>query len=149
MKIKGRLIIYTLISGLFLLFDQVLKYFARLNPDYTYYLWKPWLGWEYFPNPGIAFSLPVPNWLVIIFTPLVLLGLIFWYIKYLSKKSSIIYHLSFIFILTGAISNYIDRVIWGVTIDYLRIFTGIINLADVMIVAGVLLLIIQNSKIKK
>ena len=147
MNFKTRLLIYTLISGFLLFVDQLLKYFARLNPETTYYLWRPWLGWEYFANTGIAFSLPVPNWLVIIFTPFILLGLILWFTKILKKQNANCYLLSAIFlILAGALSNYIDRVIFGVTIDYLRVLTGVINLADLMILGGVLLLLFNNKK---
>jgi len=37
----------------------------------------------------------------------------------------------------GALSNLIDRVVYGHTVDYILIFTGIINLADVLIVVGI------------
>ena len=81
MKFKNHLLVYILVSGFLFTIDQFLKYFARTNPDWTYYLWHPWLGWEYFTNTGIAFSLPFPNGLVIILTPLIILGLIIWMIK--------------------------------------------------------------------
>jgi len=35
---------------------------------------------------------------------------------------------------------------FGITIDYLRVLTGVINLADIMIVAGVLLLLNKKSR---
>lgn len=141
-----RLIISILISGFFLLVDQLLKYFARANPEYTYYLWKNWLGWEYYANPGIAFSLPVPNWLIVIITPLILLGLIMWFTKTYKQKSISYKLLAISLIVVGAVSNYIDRILFGVTIDYLRILTGVINLADVMIAGGVVLLLLKNNK---
>lgn len=160
---------YILTSGLFLLLDQILKYFARLNPDYTYYLWRPWLGWEYFGNTGVAFSLPIPNWLIIIFTPFILLGLIFWFMSLrgsahwrsrsnpkevgdcfatLRSARNDRLTLAIFLILAGALSNYFDRILFGVTIDYLRILTSIINLADVMIVGGVILLLMKNENKK-
>ncbi|MFZ2189319.1 MAG: signal peptidase II [Candidatus Magasanikiibacteriota bacterium] len=150
MKNKIHLTIYIVIGGFFLLLDQLLKYLARTNSDFSFYLWKNWLGWEYFPNPGIAFSLPVPNWLVVIFTPIILLGLFIWI-----RRTHNTYHISHItrqlslfFIIAGAVSNYIDRVLFGVTIDYIRILTGVINLADVMIVVGVGLLLL-DERLKK
>jgi len=57
----------TFVGGFLFLVDQVLKYLARVNPDFAYYIWKPWLGWELFLNNGIAFSLPFPNILVILY----------------------------------------------------------------------------------
>lgn len=134
MKIKDHLIIYTLISGLFLFLDQILKYLARTNPDFTFYFWKPMLGWEYFANTGIAFSIPVPNWLVILITPIILILFVSLILK--AKKKSNLFYLALLLIIMGAISNFIDRILFSATIDYLRILTGIINLADVMIVVG-------------
>ena len=146
MKNKIHLTIYIVTSGFFLLLDQVLKYFARSNSDFSFYIWKNWLGWEYLENFGVAFSLPVPNWILILITPLILLGLyIFLYKK---KNKTNLFYLSLFFIIAGAISNYIDRVLFGVTIDYLRILTGVINLADVMIVVGVGLLVVESYKVK-
>jgi len=136
-----------LISGLFLFIDQLLKYLARTNPNFTYYLWKPWLGWEYFSNTGIAFSLPFPNILLIIFTPLIILALFIFLTK--QKQSSVLFTLGTTLIIAGAISNLIDRMIFAVTIDYLRVLTGIINLADVMIVMGAGLMVWREIGNKK
>ena len=133
-------------SGFFLCLDQILKYLARTNSDFSFYIWKNWIGWEYLANPGIAFSLPVPNWLVVLVTPFILLGIILWFFK---KSKVVSCQLSVVLILAGALSNYIDRILFGVTIDYFRILTGVINLADVMIVGGVGLLLVKSYKVKK
>lgn len=131
-------------GGFFLLIDQLLKWVARSEPDFQYYIFGKWLGWEYMANPGIAFSLPFPNWLVVLVTPPIIFGMILWLMKSFQKKSSISYFLSLIFIISGALSNFIDRVLFAATIDYLRILTGVINLADVMIVAGVGMLLLRK-----
>lgn len=146
MKKNNHLLVYIMVSGFLFFIDQLLKYFARINQGYSFYLWKPWLGWEYFGNTGIGFSLPVPNWLVVVVTPMVLLGLIYWFFKTYKSKPFIIYHLSFILIIFGAVSNYIDRVLFGITIDYLRLLTGIFNLADLMIIIGVIILVVNIKK---
>jgi len=139
---KVHVIIYGLTSGLFLLLDQILKYWARTNPETTYYLWQPWLGWEYLANSGVAFSLPIPNFIMVLLTPLILLAIFIFLYKKINKTN--IFFLTIFLIIAGAISNYIDRVLFSVTIDYLRILTGVINLADVMIVGGVGLLIFKE-----
>ena len=138
MKTNSRLTIYLLISGFFLLLDQALKYLARTNSDFSFYLWKNWFGWEYMGNTGVAFSLPMPNIVLLIITPLVLLGVSYFLVS--RKKKSNIFIFGGLLFLLGAVSNYIDRVLFSVTIDYLRIVTGVINLADVMIVVGVVVL---------
>ena len=144
-----RLFVCILIGGFFLLADQLLKSVARTNPDFEYYIIGKWLGWEYMANPGIAFSLPFPNWLLVLITPLIIFGLIVWLIKLSSKKSSISYLLSLILIIFGALSNFIDRVLFAATIDYLRVLTGVINLADVGIVAGAGMLVVEGWGTKR
>ena len=144
MNKKIRLIIYILISGFFLLLDQNLKYIAKSNSDFTYYIYKPYLGWEYLINNGIAFSLPLPNFIIIFLTSIIILSIILFSLKKKDKTNLFIF--SIFLILAGAISNFIDRILFLGTIDYLRIFTGVINLADIMIVFGVFLLIWSYKK---
>jgi len=137
--------IYTATGLLLLCVDQFLKYIARTNPNAVHHLGTRWLGWEYFANPGIAFSLPFPNILLIIVTPLVVLGLII----FLTKQTQ---HgrlsLGVLLIIFGAISNFVDRMLFEITIDYLRIFTSIINIADIMIVVGAVLMLFGDKKSK-
>lgn len=136
------------VGGFLFLCDQILKYLARVNPDFAYYLWRPWLGWELFLNSGIAFSLPFPNWLIILITPVLLLLFIAWMKE---KQRNKVVYLSVCLIVTGAVSNFVDRVLWGATIDYLRVLTGVINLGDVGIVmgAGTLLLRCGDKEIER
>ena len=136
MKRRVHLLMIIFAGGFLLLADQLLKWAARDNPDFQYYVFGKWLGWEYMANSGIAFSLPFPNWLLVLVTPLIIFVLIVLLIKLYYKKSSISYLLSLISIIAGAISNLIDRILFGATIDYLRVLTGVINLADVAIVVG-------------
>ncbi|MEK7064827.1 MAG: signal peptidase II [Patescibacteria group bacterium] len=138
MKQMFRPTIIVLVGGFLFLGDQILKYLARVNPDFAYYIWKPWLGWELFLNKGIAFSLPFPNWLIILITPVLLLLLIAWAKE---KQRSKMFYFGVSLIVAGAVSNFVDRVLWGATIDYLRVLTGVINLGDVGIVVGASLLL--------
>lgn len=48
-------------------------------------------------------------------------------------------------LIAGALSNLIDRTVYGFTIDYIRMFTSIFNLADLSIVVGAILLL-KNEK---
>lgn len=141
-----RPLLLSLCGVLLLIADQILKYLARSNPTFTHYLIKPYLGWEYFGNPGVAFSLPIPNAVLVIATPLIILGLALWLIK---KQKDQIFSLGLILIIAGAVSNFIDRVIFGITIDYLRLLTGVLNLADIVIVTGAILLIVSAQKLKR
>lgn len=133
-----------LVGGFFFTLDRFLKHIVLQNPQTTYYLWKPWLGWEYFENTGVAFGIPLPWFAAFLYTPLIL-GLVIWYYK---KKKNIDWQLQLgvILIFFGALSNLIDRISYHITIDYIRILTSIINIADVCIVLGALLLIWSDRK---
>lgn len=138
---ETRLIFYILLSGFFLFLDQLLKYTARVNHDYQYYLIDTYLGWEYFGNTGIAFSIPFSNSLLLFATPIIIF-LLFYTIVY--KKRSELFIIGIFLIIFGAISNLIDRFLFEITVDYIRFIFWVLNLADIMIVTGALLLILDE-----
>jgi|SRR3989339_664502 len=144
---KNRLKLYFILSGFLFLLDQYLKYIAYNNQSFRMYLIKPWLGWEYFPNPGIAFGLPVPQIVIFILTPLILLALAIWWRKNNHKTNN--FYLGVCLIFAGAISNLIDRIVFAVTIDYFRVLTSVMNLADIIIVVGAFLLLNKAAKKNK
>lgn len=146
MKLKIHVTVSLLVSGFFLFFDQLLKYIVRHNPQDNYYLLKPWIGWEYFENPGIAFGIPVPQFLIVILTPIIIVLLIAWWVQ--KKDTNLLFYLGTTLIIAGAISNLIDRMLFSFTIDYIRILTSVLNVADVMIVVGAGLLILGEMKRK-
>ncbi len=139
-------IVHIAVGGVFLFgLDQGLKFLAMENPEFRSYLIRPWLGWEYFENTGIAFSLPFPNLLLIIVTPL-LLGFMLRAIVRETHAPRPRTLLGTQLLFFGALSNFIDRLRFGATIDYIRVATSVVNLADIMIVLGVLLLLIRDKK---
>jgi len=139
-------LLWALYSFFLLCFDQVLKYFALRYPDYQYTFFHNFLGWEYYPNTGIAFSILVPNWLILFLSPLLLLFICLWYIKI--KKTNGMITLGFCLLLFGAVSNYIDRALYGYTVDYIRFFTSILNVADIMIALGMVFLYFGSNSPK-
>lgn len=145
MMAKGH-IVSVLGSGVLFCLDQAAKYYARTHQDSVWYIIKPWLGWEYFENTGIAFSLPFPQLLLIGITPLILL----WFFLVLKKHAARqpLITLSLSLIVFGAVSNLIDRTVFGFTIDYIRIATGILNIADVMIAAGIGIVLFKEIRTK-
>lgn len=141
---KNRLLSFILGGFLFCL-DQTLKYLARTNPE-NIFVWKKIIGWEYYENIGVAFNLPLPNWLVVLITPVIIFGMIAFFLK--KKNNNLLNNPGTALIILGAFSNYIDRIMFDITVDYIRIFTSVINLADVMIVTGVILLILESKALK-
>jgi signal peptidase II len=146
MNSSTRLAWYSIAGGFFLLLDQSLKYLAFHYQNISFSFGTRWLGWEFLGNPGVAFSLPFPNIVLVTITPIVILGL---FLLLRKQASHGLVSLGIILIIFGAASNLIDRILLGITIDYLRIATSVINLADVMIVIGALLLISAKSKKKR
>lgn len=154
MRISPRLYTILTISGGFFVIDRFLKWAAlhiwsQSNLVNTYFGWKPFL------NPGIAFGIPIPNKLVILIT-FPILGILLssgWSqlkklaLKPLSfREPSLQSLLGLVLIFFGALSNLIDRIAIQHTVDYLLIFTGIINLADVLIVTGFVLYFYSSLK---
>lgn len=173
-NIKTSLIIF---CGVFLfLLDRMFKWqaiHAWVKPK----LIGGWFGWQPFFNPGVAFGIPIPPAIIVIISILIILVIV--WILFTSDRLSVISdqkvmngdqlsvindhrslitdHRSLILkqtglglILTGAISNFLDRLVYGFTVDYLRIYTSMINLADVMIVIGfVMYLLAYNRKVDK
>lgn len=142
MKGKIRIGTFIFLCGFLVLLDQYLKYLARLAPQKTSYLLTPWFGWEYFENPGIAFSLPFPAILTLVFTFAIILTLLTLFPKIHGGEMNK-YKKCVAIITAGAISNFVDRVLFGATTDYLRLATGVFNIADILIIVGGVCLIRQ------
>lgn len=123
-------------------FDQILKAAALTHPQAHWYFIKPWLGWEYFPNPGIAFSVPIPNAAVIALTPVILFLIGWWWVRQSGKKNWTAASL----VLAGALSNFLDRLRLEITVDYLRILYSVINLADIAIVLGIIWIVFSRQR---
>lgn len=131
--------------GLFFILDQFLKWQSLHNWSETHLLYR-FFGWQPHLNPGVAFSLPLPNIFQIIFSIIIIAIISYIFFNLPTKKGSFITHYSLLLIIVGAISNLTDRLIYQNTVDYLLILTGIINIADVMIVVGFILFFYQNFK---
>ncbi|MDO8626425.1 MAG: signal peptidase II [Candidatus Magasanikbacteria bacterium] len=135
---KRPLIIF---SGLFLfLLDQFLKRKVLGVWEEPRLFLNNWLGWQQFKNSGVAFGLPVPINVAIIFSVLILVVLIYYFLR-AARAGRLVLALGFWLIIIGAVSNLIDRAVFGATIDYIRILTGVFNIADGCILIGGLLLI--------
>lgn len=144
---KIRFLALFLLGGSFFLFDRIFKHLAFTSQEFSKYLINPWLGWEYFANPGVAFGIPLPWFASLISTPIIL-GFVFWYVQKRGvQNTKILFGVTLI--VFGALSNLIDRAVFHITIDYIRLLTAVINLADIMIVLGAICLFYEEWKHKK
>jgi signal peptidase II len=137
--------------AIFFIADRGLKTFAQhLGPESYLKIIKNIFLFRFTPNPYISFSIPFSGILLNIIIILIILGLILYTFYLISNKKSSnlapgdrkITVIFLTIIIIGAISNILDRLLFGYVIDYLELkhFT-VFNLADIMISAGTLSLI--------
>lgn len=131
----------TVLIGCLFVLDQTYKYLAQTNQTKSWYLIDKIIGWEFFANPGIAFGINFPLIPLLVITPLIL-----WFFFHTQKNTTMQSRIGFIIICAGVISNTIDRIVHGYVVDYLRVFTGVFNLADVYIIIGVIILFYEQRK---
>lgn len=118
-------------------------------------------GGFYICNPNISWGISVNNYFFVLFWAVFVLILLFFLFKpakILNFKFSIfneisnskfqIINLPLSLILAGAISNMIDRLIYGCVIDFIDLkFWPIFNLADIFIVLGAAFLLVKWRKL--
>nr|MDD3720581.1 signal peptidase II [Candidatus Gracilibacteria bacterium] len=89
-------------------------------------------------NPGIAFSINFPFLKII--TILIIIGIIFYFLKYEKKKNNLLTNLSFSLIIGGALGNARERLIYSGVTDFIGIkFFSIFNFADIFLSIGVII----------
>lgn len=126
-----------IVAGVFII-DRVLKTLVLAGRSWDLHLFRV----ELFRNPGLVFSLPAPYWLAVtlMLIALGLVGLALWRVR---REIGLLWPL--LLLIVGAVSNIYDRLINGFIVDYLY-FTDwlpIINLADVMLTAAVIIFLIN------
>jgi signal peptidase II len=117
-----------LLGALLLLLDQVVKWwtlkyysFVLINKDYLFGLGQSW---------QIILYLVIISVLVLILIT--------------AKKTN--YHYAFTLMIAGAVSNLIDRIIRGGVVDNLKFGSLSFNLADILLISGVIVYVWQTRK---
>lgn len=139
-------LLYSSISILFLV-DRIIKNFFIKNPATKQgFLF---LTFSLTKNYGIAFGLPFNSFVLnsISFIFIIILLMIFFNIMNIadfvhSKKTGRKYLRIIIFLIfLSAISNFIDRILYGAVIDYIELSHLLsLNIADIMITSGFLII---------
>lgn len=140
---KKKMALYFVLAIFFVAVDRFLKVLAAedyLNSPIK--IIKNMFSLYFTPNYHIAFSLPVTGLWLDLLILLIIVILINYYFLFAAQNKNL-EATSLIFIIIGAASNLFDRFKYGYVIDYfdVRFFT-IFNLADVMIVGGVIVLLV-------
>ncbi len=134
-------------ASLLALSDQLLKVVATRSFVEPVEVIKDFFLLNYKENFGIAFSINLPLWFILL-SNFVLVFLIV-YLALKEFKPHTITSLSLALILGGAFGNIIDRVSKGYVVDFISIWKyPAFNLADIYIVLAVLLIILFYGKIK-
>ncbi|WP_291578741.1 signal peptidase II [Clostridium sp. UBA6640] len=108
---------------------------------------KNLLSFEYLENRGAAFGmLQNKVWFLVITTFLVIGVILFYLIKY--KPKSLLTRISFAMIISGAIGNFYDRVVYKYVVDFILVHYKDVyhfptfNVADIFVTLGTIGLII-------
>ena len=116
----------------------------------------PFLNFTFVVNYGFAFGFlnsPSLNQLIV---SVVILSIILYFLYLLIKTQDHIFRFSLVLILSGALGNFLDRIIRGFVIDFIDIYISdyhwpAFNLADSWITIGFMILIFNilflNKKI--
>ena len=139
----------TYLGLLIIIIDQLTKYIAKSNLDIhqSIPIIKDFFHITLTTNTGAGFGLLRDNNALISFITIIILGFILFYYDKLPKKGKA--HISIVMIVSGALSNLLDRIFLGNIIDFIdfRIWP-IFNIADVCITLGILYMVFYYSKKK-
>ncbi len=127
----------------FVLVDRLLKAWARESRP-VIEMFGDLFRFSFSKNSGIAFSLPLNEVLASILIGVVIAGLVGYFIFLLQKTAP--FEAGFVLMaILGAGSNLFDRLKYGFVIDYFDLrFYSVFNLADAMIIVGLLGLLLSR-----
>lgn len=131
--------ILILLSVVLLFFDRLSKWFILNYPDLYY---SRMIEFKLVKNFNFYFF-SVNQFLLIAVIGVILLLLLLLFLK--TKN------IGLLLIILGGASNFFDRIYYGYVIDWMRVFVfplSVFNIADLMIIVGILCLIFPLKKSK-
>ena len=137
-----------IISSILLLIDQVVKSIIELNNVHLTLI-KNFLSFNYSQNSGAAFSILQGKTSFLIIISIIMLIII--YSMTFSYEEGKITDIAFGLLCGGVLGNLVDRIFYGFVRDFIdiKIFGynfPVFNIADMLIVLGVVLLIFATIK---
>lgn len=139
---KKKTAFFSGIAVFFIVLDRFLKSLALNFDGREVDIISGWLKFNFVGNYNIALSLPLRGG-ILIFIIIILIMLVVCYFLLSIKKEDLVSAFCMMLIALGAISNLIDRMIYGFVIDYFDVrFFSVLNLADIMITLGVMIFIV-------
>lgn len=136
--------------AIFFLLDRLLKPVALSLPDgKTMPIIKNLFSFGFTANHRIALSLPLEGAWLNYFIALILVFIIFKFVKTIKEKNRIDEVIAWGAIMLGAFSNLNDRLSYGYVVDYLEIsYLTALNIADILISAGAFYIIVKGLRKK-
>lgn len=143
------------LTVIFLVIDQLSKYWVvdRLELYQSIEIFS-FFNFTYVQNPGAAFSFLADQagwqrWFFTAIASIASIVFIYWLAK--TPKEQTYLGVAFALMLSGALGNLIDRVLFGYVIDFIDIYLGsyrwpAFNIADSVIFIGAALMIIDSFK---
>ncbi|MEK4093438.1 signal peptidase II [Viridibacillus sp. FSL H8-0110] len=138
------------LAAFVVIIDQLTKWSIVKNMQLgeSIMLWDPYFGLLSHRNRGAAWGmLQGQFWLFAIVTVAVIIGILYYFHK--EAKGKPLFQASLMFLLGGAIGNFIDRVFRGEVVDFVNVLIPVINydfpifnIADAALTIGVVMLII-------
>ena len=128
--------------------DEYIKFIGlRTLPDETYIKHPSFLNLAIHKNLGLAFDIPFRVWVIVLIS--IVLGYFLLEIAYKNLLTHPKVSFSSLLIIIGALGNLYDRIVYGFTVDYLIFFgRSAVNISDMLIVLGVILLLLSSRKSK-
>lgn len=126
--------------------DQLTKWYFYTNKLLYdgYEVIKDFFYLTYLENRGAAFGMLQNFRWVFIGLTIIAVGVMIWYFV---KNNNFVIRISLMFLISGAVGNFIDRLFRGFVVDFLDFFPfgydfPVFNLADICVNVGVFFLII-------
>lgn len=147
---RSALPFYTAIAAVGIALDQWIKWLVETRlPMHEMVDLLPFLALYRTYNTGIAFSMF--NWVgdnALVLISVAVIGFVLW-LASRSEPGQWLARLGFALIVSGAVGNIIDRVVYGHVIDYIYFHTpvwsfAVFNLADVFISVGAVAVVLQE-----
>ena len=155
LSLKNSGLVWLWLTLLWLIADQVTKQLvvSHFELFQSVNVW-PFFNLTYVHNPGAAFSFLADQdgwqrWFFTLIATIASIVFTVWLAK--TPKTQTMLNIAFALMLSGALGNLIDRVLFGYVIDFLDFYIGnrhwpAFNIADAMIFIGAALMIFDSFK---
>ncbi len=140
-RVKHTLLVSLAAGGGFFLLDRLTK---SLFANASAVLIPNLLALTVHQNHGLLANAPVPYTAILVLTGVISLGVLILLIRSL-RHDQTRDAIAWACILAGALGNLTDRIAWGFVFDWILLFNrSVINVADIAIGLGILLLLVPR-----